>query len=202
MNPAIWLLLALTPPDTFSIDRGSRKADVSIETAKRLYFEAVEGNSESLERATELLRDGYERDPNNAVIEAYFGSSLLLQSAKILAVWRKGKLAKEGLEHLDAAVARAPQQPEIRFIRAASTYHLPRWFGRRKECEQDFAMLAKPEYRRELDARLAAAVMYFHGMIEQRAGNKESARTSWREAIRLAPESRAGRDAAAHLGNR
>lgn len=202
MHIVICLLFALTPSDTSSAARGAGKADVNIETAKRLYFEAVEGKSESLERATEILRSRYEQDRSNVVVKAYLGSSLLLESAKTLAVWRKGKLAKEGLELLDAAVAGAPDHPEVRFIRAASTYHLPRWFGRRKECEQDFALLSKPEYRRDLDARLAAAVMYFQGVLEHRAGHKDSARASWREAVRLAPESRAGRDAAARLAVR
>lgn len=179
---------------------GVLAASDELATAKRHYFEAVEGNSAALKPAIEILTGLQSRRPGDALVEAYLGSSRLLESARTMAVWKKGRLAKEGLQRLDEAVRRAPDDAEVRFLRAASTFHLPGWFGRRDQSEADFALLARPDGRLKLDDRLAAAALYFHGVFRDRAGDKAGAREAWREAARLSPASRAGRDAAGKLG--
>jgi len=172
-------------------------------TAKRLYFDALEGNSPALDRSVEILSSLAVHDRNNPTIAAYLGSARLLESARTFAVWKKGKLAREGLEMLDKAVGDAPNDLEVRFLRAATCYRLPGWFGRAGQAESDFAWIApKAESAARtgvLDARLAAAAVYFWGEIRERNADMEGARQAWATAVRIAPESRAGIDAAKKL---
>ena len=173
-----------------------------LEAAKQLYLKAVEGDERALKEAAGVL-DGLRREhPHDARVAAYLGSSRLLESSHTMAPWKKGKLAKEGLERLDAAVRMAPGDAEIRFLRAASTFHLPGWFGRGVECEQDLRLLSAPEMRTALGPRYAAAALYYHGVMREKAGDTGGAREAWGESVRLSPDTRAGREAANKLGRR
>lgn len=60
-------------------------------------------------------------------------------------LWPPGKLdaLKRARPLLDGAVARSPDQVEIRFLRLMSCYHLPFFFGRSWSVEEDFGRLAK-----------------------------------------------------------
>ena len=167
--------------------------------ARQFYLRAVEGDSGALKQAVALLATLREERPHDPLVAAYFGSSRLLESDQTLAPWKKGKLAKEGLTHLDAAVHQAPDHAEIRFLRAASTFHLPGWFGRREECEADLRMLVSPGARQSLQPRYAAAALYYRGVLLEKAGDREGARSAWAQAARLSPDTRAGRDAAEKL---
>ncbi len=175
----------------------------ALVTAKQLYFEALEGNSAALDKSVEILTSLAARDGGNPTVTAYLGSARLLESARTLAVWKKGKLAKEGLEMLDRAVEAAPKDLEIRFLRAATCYRLPGWFKRGSQSEKDFAFLAPRAEAAaktgELDARLAAAAVYFWGEIRERNDDVNGAKEAWGKAVKIAPESRAGVDAAKKL---
>jgi hypothetical protein len=176
--------------------------DAEMTSAKRDYFAAVDGNKEALKSAVNafaLLLAGRPADP---VVAAYFGSTKLLESASTIAPWRKGKLASEGLTLLDRAVAQAPENREVRFLRAASTYHLPVWFKRRQQSEADFALLVKNiqiPAAGSFESRLTAASFYYHGSFRKDASDIAGARTAWEEAVRISPDSPAGRDAARRL---
>jgi hypothetical protein len=179
-------------------------ADASLlARAKARYFEAVEGNTAALNEARSTFGKLRQEYPDDALILAYGGSTQLLEAAKTLAIWRKGKLSRQGLEALDQAVARAPENPEIRFIRAASTFHLPSLFRRSEQSRADFEWLAARAARAveagTLDQRLGAAALYYHGLLQERAGDNGGAGSSWREAVRIGGRTRAAADAQKRL---
>lgn len=175
----------------------------SLPEAKKFYFSALEGNADALRRSLALLEPLVSQSKPDPLALAYFGSGRLLESAHTFAVWKKGRLAKEGLELLDRAVNAAPSNLEIRFLRAATTYHLPFWFKRREQSQSDFNQIAKrAEFAAqsgELDAPLAAAALFYHGVFASDRNEHMQAREAWRAAVRIAPASRAGRDAAGKL---
>lgn len=176
-----------------------------IARAKQLYFNGVEGNDEALEKSAALLQDLWRESPSSPVINVYLGSIRLLQSGKTLAIWRKGKLAKQGLDMLDGAVAASPGDLEVLFVRAASTFHLPGFFSRGDQCESDFARIAADAVDAaqsgRLDRRLAAAALFFHGRIRERKSDHAGAAAAWGAAIRVGPDTRAGIDAARKLNH-
>lgn len=179
------------------------EAESSLQRAKRLYFEGVAGDGASAREAREILIELEKSSPEDPQVVGYSGSALLFQSATTLLVWRKGKLAKQGLERLDRAVDLASEDPELRFLRGISTFHLPGWFGRREQSEADlrFVALKAEDYVREgrLDVSLAAAALFHDGLFSEKRGDREEALTAWQRAVALGPQSPAGLDAAERL---
>jgi hypothetical protein len=88
-------------------------------------------------------------------------------------------------------VAQAPDEPEARFIRAATSWHLPGFYHRRAQCEADFALLAA---RAEADVRagkllpeLGAATFNYWGQILLGRNDAAGANTAFATAVRIAP---------------
>ena len=174
-----------------------------LETAKRRYYDAVEGQRGALEESRELLSEARSQSPADPLILAYSGSVLLLEAARTPAIWRKGKLAREGLQMLDQAVSDSPEDEEIPFLRAVSSFHLPRFFKRRDQSQADFTWLAprvaSAVASGRLDKRLGAAALYHYGVVLERSHDQAGAKAAWREAARLGPGTRAGDDARKEL---
>src|SRR5690606_32536939 len=120
-------------------DRAARHA-----LAEALYFLGTRGkDGKAAKRAESLFTDLHRRDREAAQPIAYLGSLKLLRSSTTWAVWDKEKLARQGLALLDDAVAAAPDDPKVRFIRAVTTFNLPEAFERGPQSDADFALLAQ-----------------------------------------------------------
>src|SRR5690606_25785615 len=117
-------------------------APESLDSAKSLFFQAVAGDREALARATAFFEQAQREDPSQPSLRAYFGASQLLNAAAATWPWEKGRLAREGLVLLDQAVAVAPEDLEVRFIRGMTSYRLPRFMKRRNVAEFDLAKVA------------------------------------------------------------
>ncbi len=174
-----------------------------LDEAKALYYRGVEGDKAATKESTRILEKLAAEKPADAVITAYLASNRLLESGRTFAIWNKNKLAKEGVLGLDRAVTMAPENLEIRFVRAASTYDLPGFFKRQEQSEADFAWLA-PQVAAaaehgQLEKRLAAAALYYQGLILEKKGNRAAAVELWKTATRLSPGTKAGMGAAAKL---
>lgn len=178
----------------------------SLLQAKQMYLKAVEGDAEAAREAGKLLTTLREQSPSNPVIEAYFGSMQLLESGRTLLPWKRAKLAKEGLIALDDAVTRAPESLEVRYLRAISLFHLPKFFKREQQAAQDFSKLASrvvPAARSGIiDPRFAASALYHHGIFLHRQGRTQEAEEFWRGAAEIAPQSRAAAQALTRLKGR
>lgn len=177
-----------------------------LSTAKAHYYQAVDGDGKALKEASALLEALRTDNPQHPLVMAYAGSVQLLQASRTMAVWRKGKLAQEGLSALDEAVRLAPQDVEVRFVRAASTFHLPGMFRRKAQSKEDFEWLASRVAAavgaNTLDRRLGAAALYHHGLFLHEAGDVAGARLAWQETVRIGIDTRAAMDAKARLGGR
>lgn len=171
--------------------------------AKFLHFEGVDGNTEAAERAREMFTRLASEQPHDPLVLVYLGSAYLLAAQHTAALWKKGVLSKEGLVLLDRAVSLAPDDLEVRFVRGVSTYHLPFFFRRAGEAEEDFMWVtarALPAIETgRLDPKIASAAFFFDGECRAQRGDELGARASWRTAIAIAPKSRAGRDAVQRL---
>ncbi|MBC8165350.1 MAG: hypothetical protein H7Y20_05695 [Bryobacteraceae bacterium] len=174
-----------------------------IERARDLYLKGVDGDRNATRQSSEIFRSLAKQRPHDPVIAAYLGSNDLLDSGRTLAVWKKGKLAKDGLTALDNAVASDPNSIEIRFVRAISTYHLPAFFKREQQCESDLAAIApkvgEAVVTGSLDKRLGAAALFYYGLIRERKGDRKGAERAWRGAALTFPDTPAGAEAARRL---
>ncbi len=175
-----------------------------LKAARAAYFRVVEGNDRAADAEAHRLLEAMEKAyPGDAVVKAYQGSLELLDVAHDWRIWNLKRQSDEGLALLDAAVAQAPDAPEARFLRAATSWHLPGFYHRRAQCEADFAVLAP---RAERDARegrlppeLAAAVENYWGQILADRKDWAGARAAFGAAVRIAAASPAGVEAAKRL---
>ena len=199
----LWIAAALICIPVLIHAEGPRP---TLDTARALYLKGVEGDRDASRDSLKLFEALQQEHPEDMRILAYLGSVRVLESGRTMALWKRGKLAKEGLEALDKAVAAAPSRVEIRFLRAVSTFHLPGYFDREKQSASDLAQIAataeKSVTSGELDPRFAAAALYRHGVVLERNGKRADAETAWKAALRTAPGSRSATEAAQHLKKR
>jgi tetratricopeptide (TPR) repeat protein len=171
--------------------------------ARTLYYRGSDGDKTAYEQAAKLFDALHARNPTDPRIEVYTGSLRLWEAAHTWALWKKNTLSKEGIAMIDSAVEADPQSLEVRFVRAVTDYSLPSFFHRRKQSDQDFTRLAAhapiAASDGKLEPRLAAASLYFHGLFLRESSQDEAAKDAWREAISVAPDSRAARDSAEEL---
>lgn len=175
-----------------------------LQATRIAYFKVVAGQGKDADAvAHDALARFEETYPGNPVAKAYHGSLQLLDAAHSWAVWNLHRQCAEGLKLLDEAVNGAPNDPEVRFLRAATDWHLPGFYHRRAQSESDFAWLAD---RAETDARdgslppeLAAAACGYWGQILDHRSDPEGARRAWQQAVHIAPQSPAGLDAQRRL---
>jgi hypothetical protein len=190
-------------------DRTQYRNRLSI--ARAAYFKVIASNDRATNAAAHLALDTLEREyPGDAVARAYQGSLELLDAAHSWDIWNLRRQTNEGLGLLDAAVAEAAAtdasgEPEARFIRAATSWHLPAFLHRREQSEADFALLAQ---RAEIDARegrlppeLAAAVYDYWGQILVGRKDLDGARASFQRSLRVAAQSPGAADAARRLAD-
>ncbi|TCK73648.1 hypothetical protein [Acidipila rosea] len=141
--------------------------------------------------------------PGDPVILAYLGSLDLLEAGRTWAIWNKRALSQRGLTKLDTAVKTAPGNLEARFIRGASTWHLPSLFHRREQAESDFAYIAPQaeEAARNgtLPPQLAAAALDYYGQVLEDHSDSEGAKHWFAAAVRVDKLSPGGKDALKHL---
>lgn len=176
-----------------------------LSTARAAYFRVITDKDESADKLAHAALADLERAyPGDPVAKAYHGSLQLLDAAHNWAIWNLHKQASEGLALLDAAVAEAPDEPEARFIRAATSWHLPGFYHRKAQCEADFELLAgraeEDARRGKLPLELAAATYNYWGQILVGRNDRNGARAAFSVAVRIAPQSPGGLDAARRLG--
>ncbi len=177
-----------------------------LATARTAYFRVITSSNRAADiaahKALAELEDAYPDDPT---AEAYHGSLELLDAAHNWQIWNLHRQASDGLSRLDEAIRHAPNDPEARFIRAATSWHLPAFYHRRQQCEEDFAWLAQraqsDAHVGKLPPELAAASLNYWGQILVRRKDYSSARSAFQQAIQIAPQSPGAQDAARRLHN-
>jgi hypothetical protein len=172
--------------------------------ARQQYFAELQGDRSSPAQARATFAALSHDYPNDPVVDAYIGSLELLDAARTWAVWDKRRLANEGLGKMDQAVSRAPNDLEARFIRAASTWHLPFFYKRRAQAADDFSYIAPRAEtavaKGTLPPELAAAALDYYGQVLIDRSDNHGAKQAFEAAVRIDSSSPAGRDASKRLG--
>jgi hypothetical protein len=199
-------VLASTAANDAGSPRNQSAFQAKLAEARRAYFDDLGGDRGADDRARQAFSELDAQHPRDPVVDAYLGSLELLESGRTLAVWRKHTLAQEGLDKLDAAVNAAPDNLEARFVRALTTWHLPFFFHRKEQAEQDLAYLGPRAEQGARDGRLpsplAAAALDYWGQVlaDRDAGDQATApRQAFEAAVRVDPSSPGGQDARKRL---
>ncbi|MFC5702347.1 tetratricopeptide repeat protein [Cohnella faecalis] len=139
-----------------------------FEEAKILHYKGVDGDKKAVIKANEMLLKLREAEPDNAQIEAYYGSTLVLLGRDAVKVLDRADKAEEGLDALNRAVSLDSNHKEIRLLRGNICLRLPESFFHCSETAiEDFTFLLDrykensgyltPKQVREVLRNLAAA---------------------------------------------
>ena len=181
----------------------STSFDQRLVEARRQHFAGLQGDHAAADKAHTSFAALSREFPGDPVVEAYSGSLELLDAARTWAIWNKRKLANDGLAKMDQAVSRAPGNLEARFIRAASTWHLPFFYKRREQAADDFTYIAPraeaAAAKGTLPPELAAAALDFYGQVLIDRSDSHGAKQAFEAAVRVDSSSPGGRDASKRL---
>ena len=174
-----------------------------LSQAKDLFYRAVEGDRPALDQSRQILAELGGGDSPHAQVIAYSGAADLLAADHAFFFWEKASLGREGLSLEDKAVAQAPDDLEVRFLRGVTNYQLPMFLGRHDLAVSDLAEVAKvaesAAQSHRLDTRAAAADLDYYGKALEQKFDLDEAIAAWRAAARISPESPGGIDALKHL---
>jgi tetratricopeptide (TPR) repeat protein len=188
-NPSVTLLVPPTTPaqtDPFS--------DPLIRRVQARHEKAVNGDTTETKALTTDLEKWTREQPTNYLLQAYLGSVYTLDSRD---AWPgPGKLTylRNGGKLLDAAVAAAPDNPAVRFVRAIDYYELPFFFGKGQTARDDFQILLKQvdgEIKTPyvLNTETQQAIYYYAGLSFKHLSQLPQAQDAWQRGLKLDPNS-------------
>ncbi|MFC5529813.1 tetratricopeptide repeat protein [Cohnella yongneupensis] len=158
--------------------------DERLDKIKSLYIEGAKGSATAVQEANQLserLRLDY---PDNPHVKAYHGSIMILIARDKKNPLEKLRWSKNGLKLLDKAVAAAPNDSQVRYLRGRSAFKLPeKHFQRTKTAIEDYSFLIDQELHQE--GRLGAMgidyskLTYELGEAYSRIGRNEDAAKVW-----------------------
>ncbi|MBB6670983.1 tetratricopeptide repeat protein [Cohnella nanjingensis] len=113
-----------------------------FEKARTLHNKGVDGDKNAVIKANEMLLKLREAEPDDALIEAYYGSTLVLLGRDAVKILDRADKAEEGLDVLNRAVSLDSNLKEIRLLRGNICLRLPESFFHSSETAiEDFTFL-------------------------------------------------------------
>jgi hypothetical protein len=122
---------------------GTIYGEATEERIARSYRQAVAGDKSAVEHCLELLELIVSQEPQNQLARAYLGSCYTLRSRDMSFGLAKLHTLNHGLALMDQAVASAPEDPQVRLVRARTTDALPAFLGRARQSREDFSWLVQ-----------------------------------------------------------
>jgi tetratricopeptide (TPR) repeat protein len=160
------------------------------------YDEGARDNAKAVELAENYFKQLLAIEPTNAFASALLGSTLTMRARD--AFWPKTRLdyAKKGNKMMDDAVQLAPEDPDVRLVRAINSFHMPKFMERDEIAKADFTWLwqrveTKPE---RLKDDLKQNVALFYGRILRKQKRMNEAIEVWNKGIAFNPGSDLARE--------
>lgn len=118
---------------------GDNAFKTRFDAAIQRHNKGIKGDRQAVADAFAQLSALRAVEPGNALLEAYYGSSLALMGRDEKQILDKADKANQGLISLDRAVSMDPGNITVRLIRANVCLRLPEnFFGRTKTAIDDF----------------------------------------------------------------
>lgn len=116
--------------------------DKLLKEAKKQLEDGINGDKKAVRGVSMKLQRLRDADPGNALVLAYYGSSLALLARDAVKLSDKEEKANEGLEALNRAVQMEPTHKEVRMLRGSVCLRLPDdYFGSLAIAIEDFTYL-------------------------------------------------------------
>ncbi|WP_051318432.1 hypothetical protein [Cohnella thermotolerans] len=156
--------------------------DERLDKIKSLYKEGAKDNVTAVQEANQLLERLRLDYPDHPLAEAYHGSIMLLIARDKTNSLDRLRWAKNGLKLLDKAVAAAPHDSRIRYLRGRSVYRLPeKYFQRTQTVIEDYTFVIDQEFLQEgqLENINYSKLTYELGEAYRRIGRNDDAARCW-----------------------
>jgi tetratricopeptide (TPR) repeat protein len=157
----------------------------------------VKGDAAETKALTSDLERWSKEQPTNYLLMAYLGSTYTLDSRDAWPGPGKITYLRNGGRLLDTAVAGAPDNPAVRFVRAIDYYELPAIFGKRQIARDDFQILVrqidgevKTPYTLNIETQ--QAIYYYAGRSFDQLSQYAQAKAAWQRGVQLDPTSELG----------
>lgn len=169
-------------------------SDPLIKQVEARHEKAVNGDTKETRALTADLEKWTKEQPTNYLLQAYLGSVYTLDSRD---AWPgPGKLTylRNGGKLMDAAVAAAPDNPAVRFVRAIDYFELPWFFGKGETARDDFQILLKQvdgeiKSPYTLNTETQQAIYYYAGLSFKQLSQLPQAKNAWERGFKLDPNS-------------
>lgn len=170
------------PPKKKRIKITDDNYDEMFREAANLYMLGVGGDKQAVKDAIDLFKGLHSHNPENHLVEAYYGSVLTLIGRDANSPVEKFKNSNNGLKMIDHAVLSEPDNIEIRNLRANIGFKLPEMFFHRTGMAiEDFMNIAS---RYEADNTLFAPELYWRtlfniGVAFKNLGYTKDSHAAW-----------------------
>jgi hypothetical protein len=114
-----------------------------LELGRLYFFEALD-EDDAVDKAISVMRsEPLQNPPYKSLSQMYQAVLLALQGRYSLVPWRKLSYVNRALAEMDRLIKESPDSFEHRLLRATVTAHLPFFFSRGDEAQQDISLLKR-----------------------------------------------------------
>ncbi|AGA70447.1 hypothetical protein Desdi_3042 [Desulfitobacterium dichloroeliminans LMG P-21439] len=156
--------------------------DEKLQEGISLHSRAIKDDEYALDKAFEIFKQAYKRDPHDPLIKAYYADCLCLLGLNSSDTSTMFRHASHAIKLLDQAVNSRPDDITIRFIRGYNSYQIPEAFFRRTlTAIHDFSYIVR---RYEEDSSLLPEetywqILYDLGDAYDRLDMSEESQSTW-----------------------
>lgn len=142
------------------------------------------------DKAVKYLSVYLDKVPDDVVVQAYLGSSYAMLARDSGAVIKRLSNVNKGIDILNNAVKKAPDNFVVRMVRGSVFYELPTMFNYTKEAFEDFSYVVSRFGSEPMaDNELQAEVYYKLGKLASKKGDSSAKSLYFAKTIETAPES-------------
>ncbi|MCX7922093.1 MAG: tetratricopeptide repeat protein [Clostridia bacterium] len=166
-------------------------SEALLNEAIRFHDLAVEGKQNAAAKACGILEKLYKAQPNNPIIEGYYGSSIALMARDSSESQVLFDYAIKGIKHLKNAVTRGYGDNRLKFLRANVFYNLPEvFFHLTDKAAKDFKSLITAY---ENDNSLFSEECYWQmlydlGVCYERLNARDKAKKTWQKLLNVSTD--------------
>ena len=164
------------------------------------YHEKAEmGEKNAMSECEDILNHVLEIDQSNSIAMAYLGSALTIRGREATLPWKKIKYVKQGIEKIDKAVEKKPNNLTVRLVRAMNSLNLPSFFNRLKYSIEDFTFIIDSEDFKNWSNQDQSRIYYNFGLAYKKQEKTTEAQKKFELAIQIDQESTWGKKAKEEL---
>ena len=174
-----------------------------ITTGQQQLAAARTTNTEEAYRLAETtLGQAVQLDPRAAMARVYLGLARMELSGWIARQGRfdvSGEVMNKSIVDLDAAVALAPDNLQVRMLRGSSYAEFPSFLNKGTLAREDLEVVVHHSNFASQSSDTRARAYFTLGRVYAAAGESEKARASWTAAVATNPQTREGQSAQREL---